>query len=176
MNLINGDCLIEMKNIPDGSIDMVLTDPPYGMNYVSGRRKEKYNSIKNDDGLEWLPKFIEQIYRVSKNNTAHYLFSSFHKIDIFKQAIEKRFTLKNILVWEKNNHSVGDLKGDFAPKIEFILFFQKGRCEIIGSRDANIIKYDKTLNYYHPTEKPVLMLSYLMSKFSNGFWKYRSCL
>ena len=29
MKLINGDCLEEMKNIPDGSIDMVLTDPPY---------------------------------------------------------------------------------------------------------------------------------------------------
>ena len=30
INLIHGDCLVEMKNIPDGSIDCILTDPPYG--------------------------------------------------------------------------------------------------------------------------------------------------
>lgn len=38
-----GDCLNVMGDIPDNSIDMVLTDPPYGMNYQSGRRKTKLN-------------------------------------------------------------------------------------------------------------------------------------
>ena len=40
-----GDCLELMKNIPDGSVDLVLSDPPYGIAFKSNRRKEKYNKI-----------------------------------------------------------------------------------------------------------------------------------
>jgi len=62
---------------------------------------------------------------------------------------------------------MGDLKGDFAPKIEFILFIQKGRRLINGKRDPNIFKFSRTGNNLHPTEKPVDMFEYLLSKFSN---------
>ena len=41
IKLIHGDCLEEMKKIPDGSIDLVLTDPPYGMDYQSAWRTDK---------------------------------------------------------------------------------------------------------------------------------------
>ena len=167
INLIHGDCLQEMKKIPDGSVDMVLTDPPYGMSFQSNYRKEKYNTIKNDDSLDWMNEFVSQSYRVAKNNTAHYVFCSFHNIDIFKQAFEKKFKIKNILVWEKNNTSMGDLKADFAPKIEFILFLQKGRRLINGKRDPNIFKFARTGNKNHPTEKPVDLNEYLLSKFSD---------
>ena len=166
IELIHGDCLEEMKKIPDGSIDMVLTDPPYGMSFQSNYRKEKYNTIKNDDSLSWIDEFVSQTYRIAKNNTAHYVFCSFHNIDIFKQSFQKRFKVKNILVWEKNNTSMGDLKADFAPKIEFILFLQKGRRLINGKRDPNIFKFARTGNKNHPTEKPVDLNEYLLSKFS----------
>jgi site-specific DNA-methyltransferase (adenine-specific) len=42
MKLFNDDCLKVLPTIPDNSIDLVLTDPPYGMNYQSGRRKIKH--------------------------------------------------------------------------------------------------------------------------------------
>ena len=45
IQLINGDCLEEMKNIPDGSVDMVLTDPPYGMDYQSNGVWQQINLI-----------------------------------------------------------------------------------------------------------------------------------
>jgi site-specific DNA-methyltransferase (adenine-specific) len=156
-----------MQNIPDDSIDMILTDPPYGMSFQSNHRKEKYKEITGDNKLDWIEEFVNQSYRVTKKNTAHYIFCSFHNIDIFKQAFEKKFKVKNILVWEKNNTSMGDLKGDFAPKIEFILFIQKGRRLINGKRDPNIFKFARTGNNLHPTEKPVDMFEYLLSKFSN---------
>lgn len=167
IDLHHGDCLEVMKSIPDNSIDLVLTDPPYGMSFQSNHRENKHKKIANDDNLDWLPNLIVELYRVCKHNTAHYMFCSYHKIDIFKQEIEKYFTLKNILVWEKNNTSMGDLKADFAPKIEFVLFFQKGRREINGTRDANIFKSRRTGNELHPTQKPVDICEYLISKFSN---------
>lgn len=78
--------------------------------------------IKNDSDVDWLPDFAKECFRVAKNNTAHYVFCSFHRIDLFKQAFEAFFSVKNVLVWEKNNTSMGDLMHDFAPKLEFILF------------------------------------------------------
>lgn len=156
-----------MKGIPDGSVDMILTDPPYGIAFQSGRRASRYEKIKGDQSLDWLDDFVEEIFRVSKNNTAHYMFCSFHHIDVFKQAIEKRFKVKNIITWVKNNASMGDLKGDFAPKTEFIIFFQKGRKLINGKRDSNVFEYNKTRNKLHPTQKPVDMTEYMLSKFSD---------
>jgi len=167
MQLIHGDCLEKMKDIPDGSIDLVLTDPPYGMDYQSGRRKEKHNKIENDNNLSWLDTFAENIHRITKDNTSHYVFCSFHFIDRFKQALEKHFIIKNILVWEKNNTGSGDLTGDFAPKIEFIIFLQKGRSKIRGRREANIFKFAKTNNELHATQKPVKLLKYLICKFTD---------
>lgn len=167
INLMNGDCLELMKTIPDKSVDMILTDPPYGMSFVSSRRKIKHEKINNDDNLDWLGFFIYESYRIAKENTAHYFFCSFHKIDIFKQEIEKFFDVKNILVWEKNNVGMGDLTADFAPKIEFIIFAQKGRREFNGKRDPNIFKFKKTDNNLHPTQKPVDMMEYLLTKFTN---------
>ena len=149
------------------SVDMVLTDPPYGMNFQSSYRKSKYEKIKGDSNLDWLGDFVNEIYRVSKPNTAHYVFCSFHHVDKFKQAIENKFKVKNILTWVKNNTSMGDLKGDFAPKTEFIIFFHKGRKLINGKRDPNVLEFKKTRNELHPTQKPVDMTEYMIGKFSD---------
>ena len=89
IELRHGDCLELMKNIPDGSVDLVLTDPPYGMAFKSNYRKEKYNEIQNDKSLEWLERYISECCRVLKNNSAIYCFCSWHNVDVFKQAIEK---------------------------------------------------------------------------------------
>ena len=167
INLMKGDCLERMKEIPDGSVDMILTDPPYGMDFQSNHRNEKYNKIKNDKDLSWLNVWTNELFRVAAENTAHYVFCSFHNIDKFKQALEQKFKIKNMLVWEKNNTSMGDLKGDFAPKYEMIIFIQKGRRLINGKRDPNILKFNRTGNKLHPTQKPVDLLQYLLEKFSD---------
>lgn len=46
IDLKQGDCLQLMKNIPDNSIDMILTDPPYGMNLTPQRTTGKFNKVK----------------------------------------------------------------------------------------------------------------------------------
>lgn len=169
IKLYQEDCLEVMgKLIDEGvKVDCILTDPPYGMGFQSNYRKQKYDKIKNDKELSWVEEFAEKAYTLAKDNTAHYVFCSFHKIDIFKQAFEKYFKIKSILVWEKNNTSMGDLKADFAPKVEFILFLQKGRRFINGKRDPNIFKFARTGNKHHPTEKPVDLIEYLLEKFTD---------
>jgi site-specific DNA-methyltransferase (adenine-specific) len=97
------------------------------------------------------------------------MFCSWHHIDFFKQEFEKYFKLKNIIVWEKNNHGTGDLKGSYAPKYELVLFGEKGRNTNRRKRREDIMKYDKipSSKLLHPTEKNVSMLEDFILDFSD---------
>ena len=158
--LYNGDCLEIMDRLVDEGVkvDCILTDPPYGMNFKSNHRKEKYNSIANDNNLDFIKNYFNRCYALLKEDTHIYCFCSWHNIDKFKIEFEKYFKLKNIIVWEKNNTSMGDLKGSYAPKHEFILYGHKGRRLRNGFRYADIIKANRTNNKLHPTQKPVDLL------------------
>lgn len=138
IELWQGDCLELMKNIPAGSVDLVLTDPPYGMDFQSHRRKEVYARIRGDKSLEWLDGCFAECFRIMKDNTAIYCFCSWHNIDVFKKAFEKYFKLKNVIVWVKNNHGSGDLKASYAPKHEFVLYGNKGRKCFTGKRMEDV--------------------------------------
>ena len=88
------------------------------------------------------------------------MFCSWHHVDFFKQEIEKYFVLKNIIVWNKNNHGSGDLKGSYAPKHEFVLFAHKGRALLQNKRKEDVIDCPKipSNKLVHPTEKPIELL------------------
>jgi len=166
IKLYNGDCLEVMdKLIEEGvKVDCIITDPPYGMSYQSNHRKEKHKKIENDSNLYWVDDWVDKIYKIMNEDTHLYSFISFHFVDVFKQALEKRFNFKNILIWEKNNTSMGDLTGDYAPKYEMILYCHKGRRELNGNREPNILKRSRTKNENHPTEKPVNLIEHLINK------------
>ena len=163
ITLYNGDCLEVMQTlIEQGTkVDAIITDPPYGMDYKSSRRKQKFDKVINDvDVSPILSKSISLLYEIMKENTAIYMFASWHKVDTFKIAFEKHFNLKNILVWVKNNHGSGDLTGCYAPRHEFVLFGHKGRAINKMGRVADVLFYDKVdgTQSVHPTQKNVEML------------------
>lgn len=166
IELWHGDCLEEMKKIAGKSVDLIVTDPPYGMNFQSHRRKKVYNKIANDKDLKWTSEFYRQCHRVMRDNTAIYSFCSYHKIDEFKVEFERYFTLKNILVWVKNNHGSGDLKASYAPKYEFILYGNKGRRCFEEIRHEDVLNFNKTRNMYHPTEKPTDLIEFIIKNSS----------
>ena len=165
--IVNMDWNNAIKQVPDKSIDLVVTDPPYGMKFQSNHRKVKHKSIQNDDNLDWLESWVVELKRVCKDEAHLYIFCSWHNIDLFKEKVGAYFQVKNILIWEKNNTGMGDLEGDYAPKYEMILFCSNGSKKLNGGRDANILKAKRTGNENHPTEKPVNLISYLIEKSSN---------
>lgn len=162
--IINADCFDILKELPDKSVDLILTDPPYGMTYQSSWRINKYRKIENDDNLSWLPILITQFKRVLKPNGILYMFCSWHNIDIFKQEIEKQYKIKNILIWNKNNFGSGDLYADYAPKYECIIFCNPSNKHLNGKRIPNVLDYKRTQNNLHPTEKPIELFSTLIEK------------
>ena len=185
--LYQGDCLEVMGSIKDKSIDLIVTDPPYLMDYQSNRRKkeDRFDKIKNDkENYMLIQDYLEECHRIMKDNTAIYCFCSWHNIDFFKREFEKYFKLKNIIVWNKNNHGTGDLKGAYAPKHEFILFGHKGRTLLREKRIPDIIDCSKVSSkkLTHPTEKPQELLEIFIKQSSDegsiifdGFMGTGSC-
>ncbi len=161
------DCLEFMKTIPDNYFDLVLTDPPYGMEFVCNFREShnKHKAIKNDNNLKWLPELLLQLNRIT-DDTAHlYIFCSWHNIDVFKREVQNAgMKVKNILIWHKGGGGMGDLFGDYLPEYEMCLFINKGK-PLQGKRDGNVLKGQKDgVNNYHPTQKPLKLFEYLLKK------------
>ena len=142
--------------------DMVFTDPPYGYKYESNRQSE-HKMLENDDKfLDFLP----AIHGAIEDNSALYICGSFQTISTWIDYIKTFYQYKNLIVWKKNNWSMGDLKGAFAGQHELIIFAHKGRVEIKGKRDPDVWSFDKQPPDVHPTQKPVELVSYAMSKVS----------
>lgn len=165
--IVCADCMDILKQLPDKCVDLLLTDVPYGINFQSAHRQIKYKKIENDNNLDWLPGWCKQIKRVIKDNAHLYIFCSWHNVDIFKQEVEKYIKVKNILIWVKNNTSMGDLVNDYAPKYEMIIYCNPNNKPLKNGRDSNILYFNRTNNINHPTEKPIDMMSYLISKSTN---------
>ena len=167
--LYKGDCLEVMDRlIKEGvTVDVIITDPPYGINYVCGFRKKKYDEIKGDDGVTFLHKYFRKCYDLLKDNTHIYCFCSWHNIDKFKVAFEKYFKLKNIIVWNKRSGGMGDLKGAYMPNHEFILFGHKGRRLRNGKRLADVLDVNKVKCTQHPTQKPTELLEIFINQSTN---------
>lgn len=188
MELLNGDCLELMKNIPDKSIDMILCDLPYGTTH------NKWDTIIPFDKL-WA-----QYNRIIKDHGAIVLFSQMPFGASLIMSNPKMFRYE--WIWEKNQ-AAGFLNAKKMPlrKHENILVFYK---HLPTYNPQGLIKLDKPIqeegsanrngknygvadksfirthtNYptdiitfskdagYHPTQKPVDLLEYLIKTYTN---------
>lgn len=174
-NVVNGDCIAEMEKLADASVDCVITDPPYGINYVSNFRvvdSEVVKAVNNDDlqsALKLWEKACKVLSRKMKPDSHIYIFTSWKVYPQFAEITARYFRIKNCLIWEKNNWSMGDLDGNYAEQYEMAIFATKGNRKLNGGRDTNILHFDRVANgsLLHSCEKPVDMLRFLISKSSN---------
>ena len=159
IDLILGDCLEVMKTIPDKSVDAVITDPPYGIDYQSARRTDRADwkpKINNDIApfLEWIP----DAFRIIKDTGFVMCFCRWDVEEEFRTAIKHAgFILKSQIIWDKVIHGMGDLESAFAPQHENLLFATKGNYSFPGVRPKSIIREQRVHpdKMIHPNEKPV---------------------
>ena len=183
IKLLQGDCLELMKDIPDSSIDLVVSDVPYhiisggctnnavyfksmpsGMLsrtniYAKQGKIFKYNDIEFH---EWLP----SVYRVLKDNSHCYLMVNGRNLkDLQTEAEKVGFKYQNLLVWDKGNCTPTRY---YMNACEFILFLRKGNAKNINNLGSKtIIRVPNVRNKTHPTEKPVDLMKILIENSSN---------
>ena len=163
-----GDCLELMKEIPDKSVDFVLTDPPYGIDFQSQWRKDK---------SEWKPKvindkapfveFIPELKRIISPKGAVMIFTRWDvQHEFIKRMVEYDMKPKNILIWDKVIHGMGDLKRAYGSRYESIIFWANKEFSFNGKRPTDIIRCQRVTadKLIHPNEKPVSLLSELIEK------------
>lgn len=157
ISLIHDDCTNVLSHIIDQSIDLIVTNPPYGISFDSGKNKY-FGQIKNDNNipLGW----IKESYRILKDNSAIYIFCHWKTWGpLFDEVSNCGFSVKNMIVLNKSNHGMGDLKGQYAPKHELLMYASKGR-HILNFPHKRMndvwdvpIKFTKS-HRYHQNEKP----------------------
>jgi DNA modification methylase len=154
-----------VETLMDGQkADMVFADPPYGYKYKSNYQ-DKHEMLKNDDVML---DFVPAVYPSMFEDSALYVCGSFQTISRYIDYIAQHFKYKNLVVWKKNNWSMGDLKGAFAGQHELIIFAHKGKVNLIGKREPDVWSFDRAPPDVHPTQKPVELIEYAMSKVKSG--------
>lgn len=168
--VVEGDCVEYMRSLPAESVDLILTDPPYGMAYQSNHRtaSPQFAAIENDATFDaaWQLEWMREAFRVLKPDRHFYCFCSDHHLGEFRStATAAGFNVKRTLVWVKDASGMGDLQGDYAPFTEFVVFAHKGRRPLMAGRPGNVIEARRVApgDMRHPTEKPIRVLRPLVA-------------
>lgn len=175
-----GDCLELIKEIPDSSIDLVVTDPPYKVTkkgcygtmggYWTKDITNKGKIFENNDVSS--KDYMKELYRVLKDKTILYIMTN--NINLFEMIDEGQnagFKFVKALIWEKGNKICGRY---YMNCFEYILLLRKGGDKPIKNCGTpDILKVpikklkDKEGKNLHDTEKPVELMKILIENSSD---------
>ena len=185
--LINADCFEVLKKIPDGSIDLILTDPPYNIaQYSTGNMKFEWRSDINNDVAQWdltelkPESLIKEFKRILSPKGNIFIFCSYNIIGEYHRVFDPEFDTFQFMVWHKTNPVPNFRKSSFLNSCELIVScWNKGHtwnftnqsdmhnfieCGICMGKER--IKDNDGKNL-HPTQKPVAVLEKIIKIASN---------
>lgn len=170
IQLYNGDCLEVMKSIPDGSVDLVLTDPPYKMtkqgkscrpNYMRSGMGDNLFDGELPDTQTWL----KLCYDKMKDDSHLYIFTNTNSLqDFLNAATEVGFKLHNVISMIKDTKMPNRW---YLKYTELVLFFRKGAAFPINdmtSRDYEFVTMPTLKNgKAHVSQKPLSFIEKLIT-------------
>ena len=183
--IYNEDCLMGMKRIPDGTVDCIITDPPYVLENQGGgfwgksdegatythrltrKGMDKLSDIK--DGIT--NEVLDEMCRVMKKINL-YIFCSQRQIrQYLDYFVEGRGCNWNLLCWHKTN-PIPACGNKYLNDTEYILFFREKGVRLYGSYDTKRTYYvtlrnqEDNVRYHHPTVKPLGIIRRLIENSS----------
>lgn len=180
--VILGDCYEILKNVPNNSVDLIITDPPYNIsrssNFSKNSDNKKFNNISIDFG-DWdekeidLDKLFKEFKRVLRIGGTVIVFYDVWKCgNLKKSSVEYGFSQPRVGQWVKTNPvPINSKKNYLSNAIEFFFIFVNKKKGVFNS------KYDKGIYNYplchgnertkHPTQKPLSLIKNLIEKHSN---------
>jgi len=154
--IFEGDCIQIMKTFPNNSVDLIVTDPPYGDNVAYGWHNK---TIKNNENPLINCQALVECYRVLKRNRSLYLFTNWKHYPFLTEFILRytKFKIRHLVIWKKHNFGLG---WAFRHQHEMILVLEKGKpkynlTDFSDVQKASHINHNKT---NHPHEKPIDLL------------------
>ena len=158
--LTRGDAVAWLRTLPNESIDLVVTDPPYESlekhRAIGTTTRLKHSKASSNDWFEIFPndRFAElfaEIYRVMKKNTHFYLYCDPETMFFAKPVAEAAgFKFWKQIIWDKVSIGMGY---HYRARYECILFFEKGKRKLNDLGIADIISVPRVRGGY-PAEKP----------------------
>lgn len=173
-----GDSLELMKDVPDGSIDMVLADPPYN---ISKRNKFHTMGRSGIDFGEWDKGFdqftwITATFRIIKKGGSILIFNDWKNMgDIVKHAESIGYKTKDMIRWKKSNPMPRNRDRRYITDYEVAVWFVKPGAKWTFNRLSDT--YDRCEYEYpltskcervgHPTQKPLLLITEILQRHTN---------
>lgn len=187
----NGDCLTKMSVIPDNSVDLILTDPPYNLGLFMKKRgtnlkklRANHFSGKGWDDLdfeEWTKQmdiFLSECHRVLKKRGNLIIFMSIIKAEtIISLAENNHFYYKTVGIWHKTNPMPRNMNLHFINSTESWLYFvndattgvfNNGGKPIHDFIETSSISAKEHKNGNHPTQKPIALMKHFVDILSNA--------
>ena len=145
-----------------GRFDLMLTDPPYGIAYVSNSGAGKGTKPITNDGTRLSLRLYREL--IPTIEADHVLW--FTRWDAWPDVwveLGQSFPLRGLLVWDKGTPGMGDLS---HWGLNYELIASAGSGKLVGGRDSSILRFNgvSPSSRIHPTEKPVPLLRYLIEK------------
>lgn len=167
--------LDDVETLANGQkIDMLLTDPPYGVDYT-GKTKDALkieNDNRGDDEfIEFLTKAFEAADNVMKPGAVFYVWHAILKTYAFESACHNvGWEVRQVLIWVKNSMVLG--RQDYQWKHEPCIYgWKEGASHLWASdrKQTTVLEFARpTRNAEHPTMKPVLLFDYQIKNNTKG--------
>ena len=168
--LRQSDAIGAMDSLPPGSIDLIITDPPYESlekhRKIGTTTRLKHSKASSNDWFSIFannrfPAFFAAAHRLLAKNAHLYLFCDQETMFVVKPMGEAAgFKFWKPLVWDKQRIGMGY---HYRARYEFILFFEKGKRKLNDLGAPDIIAVPRVWNGY-PTEKPVAISEILIGQ------------
>ena len=170
--IYNMDCLEGMKQIPDGSVDLVVTDPPYildnqgGGLYDSNKGAQYVKELADiKDGFQ--EAVLDELCRIMKKINIYIFCSQKQIIPLTDYFVNKRGCNWNLLCWHKTS-VVPACGNKYLSDTEYCLFFREKGVQLYGTFDTKKTYWLSAPNiedkevWGHPTIKPCHMIQQLI--------------
>ena len=159
-HIIHDDAKHALAGLPAQCIDLIITDPPYLVNY----RDRAGRKIANDDNPDAVLDAFPEMFRVLKDNSYCLLFCGWVEIAKFSAAWEQAgFRTIGHIVWQK---SYASRKAHTEYRHESAWLLAKGFPAKPTAPISDVRQWEYSGNRYHPTEKAVSILTPLVRSFS----------
>ncbi|UAW08544.1 DNA methyltransferase [Mycobacterium phage Leozinho] len=160
VTLYHGDCREVIRELAPQSVNLVMTDPPYGMNYDSGWSGASVHLDGTRLCLRMYRELLPLVARIMAPDSHMYWFTRWDVWPDAYDCIAPHVPVRNMLVWDKGHPGMGNLES-YGYSFEMAVFASKGHRPLVGGRPNSIFKVNPVPNSQrvHPTEKPIGLLS-----------------